>query len=93
MYISDIYNIIATGGENMQIKLELLQNAIFDAISQNLSSMEMDADKIANTTAIMALSEIQDIIHDDTKSDFDALEEIVCVFKKYNVDTGGRHDF
>ena len=77
----------------MNIKLELLQNAIFDAISEKLSYVEIDADKIADTTAIKALSEIKDIINDDTKSDFDAVEEIVCVFEKYNIDIGGRHDF
>lgn len=77
----------------MQIKLELLQNAIFDAISQKLSYMEINADDIANTTAINALSEIRDIISDYTKSDYDAVEEIVCIFEKYNIDIGGRHDF
>lgn len=77
----------------MHIKLELLQNVIFDAISQKLFYMEIDADKIADTTAINALSEIKDIIRNETKSDFDAIEEIVCVFEKYNIDIGGRHDF
>ena len=77
----------------MHIKLELLQNAIFDAISEKLSYMEIDADKIADTTAIKALSEIKDIINDEKKSDFDTVEEIVCVFAKYNIDIGGRHDF
>ena len=77
----------------MNIKLELLQNAIFDAISEKLSYMEIDTDKIADTTAIRALSEIKEIINDEKKSDFDAIEEIVCVFEKYNIDIGGRHDF
>ena len=77
----------------MNIKLELLQNAIFDAISEKLSYMEIDADKIEDTTAIEALSEIKDILKDDTKSDFDAVEEIVRVFERYNIDIGGRHDF
>ena len=77
----------------MHLKLELLQNAIFDAISEKLSYMEIDADEIADTTAIKALSEIKEIINDDTKSDFDVVEEIVCVFEKYNIDIGGRHDF
>lgn len=77
----------------MNLKLELLQNAIFDAISEKLSYMEIDADKIADTTAIKALSEIKEIINDEDKSDFDAIEDIVCVFEKYNIDIGGRHDF
>ena len=77
----------------MNLKLELLQNAIFDAISEKLSYMEIDIDKIADTTAIKALSEIKEIINDEDKSDFDAIEDIVCVFEKYNIDIGGRHDF
>ena len=77
----------------MHIKFELLQNAIFDVISQKLSDTKIDTDEIADTTAIKALSEIKNIICDDTKSDFDAVEEIVCVFEKYNIDIGGRHDF
>ena len=27
------------------------------------------------------------------KNDFDVVEEIVCIFEKYNIDAGGRHDF
>ena len=77
----------------MHIKFELLQNAIFDVISQKLSDTKIDTDEIADTTAIKVLSEIKNIICDDTKSDFDAVEEIVCVFEKYNIDIGGRHDF
>ena len=77
----------------MNIKLELLQNAIFDAIGEKLSYMKIDADEIADTTAIKALSEIKEIINDDEKSDFNAVEEIVCVFEKYNIGIGGRHDF
>ena len=77
----------------MQIKIELLKNAIFDAIGEKLQYLELDADKIADTTATKALSEIKDIISDDKKSDFDVVEEIVCVFEKYNLDIGGRHDF
>ena len=77
----------------MHIKLALLQNAIFDAIGEKLSYMEIDADEITDTTAIKALSEIKEILQDYTKSDFDAIEKIVCVFEKYNIGTGGRHDF
>ena len=77
----------------MNIKLELLQNAIFDAVREKLSYMEIDMDKIADTTAIKALSDIKDIINDEGKEDFDIVEEIVCVFEKYNIDIGGRHDF
>ena len=77
----------------VNIKLELLQNAIFDTVREKLPYIEIDADKIADTTAIKALSDIKDIVYDDTKSDFEAIEEIVGVFEKYNINSGGRHDF
>ena len=77
----------------MNIKLELLQNAIFDAIREKLAYGEIDADKIADTTAIKALLEIKNIINDNEKSDYDAIEEIVGIFEKYNISAGGRHDF
>ena len=43
--------------------------------------------------AIKALSEIKSIINNKEKEDFEAVEKIVCVFEKYNIDRGGRHDF
>ncbi|MBR4723574.1 MAG: hypothetical protein IK072_02435 [Clostridia bacterium] len=77
----------------MHLKLELLKGAIFDAITSGLTYSEIDADEIADTTAIKALSEIKEIIRDEKKEDFDVVEEIVSVFEKYNIDIGGRHDF
>ena len=77
----------------MHIKLELLQGAIFEAITRGLCYAEIDADEIADTTAIEVLSEIKDIIHDEKKEDFNVVEEIVSVFEKYHIDIGGRHDF
>lgn len=43
----------------MNIKLELISNAITDLVMQKLDVINIDADKIADTTAINALSEIQ----------------------------------
>ncbi|MBR4723231.1 MAG: hypothetical protein IK072_00665 [Clostridia bacterium] len=77
----------------MNIKLELLKGAICDAVTRGLEYAEIDADEIADTTAIKVLSEIKEIISDDKKSDFDIVEEIVCVFEKYNIGAGGCHDF
>ena len=46
-----------------------------------------------DTIAIKALSEIQEIIHNEKKSDFEIVDEIVYVFEKYNIDFGGCHDY
>ena len=77
----------------MHIKLELLLNSISDVVIQSLKNVSFDADQIADTTAINALSEIQTIIQKDHISDFDAVEEIVNIFEKYNISAGTRHDF
>ena len=77
----------------MYIKLELLKRYIADFIDNNIENFEINASEIANTVAIEMLAEIQEIICDEENSDFDAVEKIVCVFEKYKVDAGSRHDF
>lgn len=77
----------------MYIKLELLKRYIADFIDNNIENFEINASEIANTVAIKMLAEIQEIICDEENSDFDAVEKIVCVFEKYKVDAGSRHDF
>ena len=77
----------------MEIKVELFKNHIYDLINCKIEDFEIDASQIADTTAIQMLSEIQNIIKNENNSDFDAVEKIVCVFEKYNIDFGCRHDF
>ena len=77
----------------MNIKLELLKNFISDYINNNLEDFEIDALQIADTTATKMLSEIQKVIRNEEYSDFDAVEKIVCIFEKYKIDFGPRHDF
>ena len=76
----------------MNIKLELLKDYMMDFIKYKIDDLEIDASKIADTTAVRMLSEIQNVIKNETNSDFEAIEEIVCIFEKYNVDFGSRHD-
>ena len=77
----------------MDIKVELLKKHITDFINSNFEDFNIDASQIADTTAVQMLSEIQTVIKDESLSDFDAIEEIVCIFEKYSVDSGSRHDF
>ena len=76
----------------MNIKLELLKESIHDIIDSRLADIVINADEIADTTAIKALSEIQNILASDL-DDFEIVEKIVCVFEKYNLNAGGCHDF
>lgn len=76
----------------MKIKVELLKTHISDFINSRIEDFEIDADDIANTVAIKILAEIQEIIKNDSYSDFELIEEIVCVFEKYKIDFGNCHD-
>jgi hypothetical protein len=53
----------------------------------------VDYSNIADTNAIIILNEIKKVIADDSLSDFDAVEEIVCILEKNNIYCGSRHDF
>ncbi len=77
----------------MKIKVELLKTHISDFINSRIEDFEIDADDIANTVAIKILAEIQEIIKNDSYSDFELIEEIVCAFEKYKIDFGNCHDF
>ena len=77
----------------MNIKIELLKSYISDVINSNIKDFDIDASQIADTTAIKMLFEIQKVIKNEEYSDFDAIERIVCIFEKYNIDFGFRHDF
>ena len=61
----------------MNIKVELLRRHIIDIIRFRTQDLEIDASQIADTTATMMLSEIQQIIKNEDYSDFQAIEEIV----------------
>lgn len=77
----------------MNIKLELLQNHINDIIRIITEDINPDISKIADTTAIIILNEIKNVICNDELSDFDAVEEIVCILENNNIDCASRHDF
>ncbi len=77
----------------MKLKTELLKRYIACYINNQIDDFEIDADRIANTLAIKVLSEIQEIIKNDSYSDFEIVDEIVSVFEKYKIDFGNCHDF
>ncbi len=83
----------------MNIKTELIKNEIIDIVTRNIDNLCIDADKIADTTATKMIDEIQKVLikygadFNNKNSDFDIVEEIVCIFEKYGIDTGACHDF
>ncbi|MBQ5746816.1 MAG: hypothetical protein IIV81_02640 [Clostridia bacterium] len=77
----------------MNTKAELLKKHLTDCINLTSIDLEIDESKIADTTAIQMLSEIKNVIINTDYSDFEIVEEIVCIFEKYGIDFGTRHDF
>ncbi len=77
----------------MNIKLQLLRKYVSDFVNSKIEDFEIDPSYVAHSTAIQILSEIQKVIADEKYSDFDVVEEIVCIFEKYHIDAGARHDF
>ena len=77
----------------MDIKLELLLNHINDFLRDAFERFPPDTSKLADGIASLALSEIKSVLSNDELSDFDAIEQIVCIMENYRIDCGGRHDF
>ena len=78
----------------MDIKLNILAGAVSDAINSAIRYIHIDTDDVINSVALTALNEIKCVIQNkEIENDFDVVEEIVCIFVKYNINAGGRHDF
>lgn len=85
----------------MDIRLELIYKELSEGISgivgdevkRCLEKSDFDVNGIAQTTAVSALSEIQEIVQNDEYDDFEIVEKIVCVFEKYKISVGTCHDF
>lgn len=78
----------------MAMANEVLASFIGDFILENMIALEkIDLTEAAHTRAVTILEEIRAVIQDCEKDDFKAMEEIVCIFEKYRIETGARHDF
>jgi len=77
----------------MKIKTELLKCFITRYIEDRIEDFEIDADKIADTTAVKIVAKVQAVLKNDRLDDFEMIEEIVKTFEKYGIDTGACHDF
>ena len=76
----------------MDIKVELLKQEIIRKVNEELEDFGIDAAQVADSTAIKALREIQQILKDN-EDDFMIVEEIVKVFEKYGLDSVPCHEF
>ncbi|MGN0163230.1 MAG: hypothetical protein ACI4EA_06575 [Candidatus Ornithomonoglobus sp.] len=78
----------------MDSENELFARRIADSLISALYDMNFeDAAEQAAAQAAAILKEIQATIKNDSLSDFDVIEEIICIFEKHGLDAGNRHDF
>ena len=77
----------------MNIKTELLKKYIADYVCEKIEDFEIDGNEIADTTAVKMINEIQDIMKNESYSDFEIVEEIVKIFENNKIDCGNCHDF
>ncbi len=77
----------------MDTKKELLAKLLCESIMNHLEYSHINFKKELETLALTVLSEIQKIVKNKKLDDSEAMEEIVCIFEKYNLDFGNRHDY
>ena len=72
---------------------ELLYEELGRCLIENFELLQFDYEKIMKERAIQILNEIREVIRDTALDDFEVVEEIVCIFEKYDIDADFRHDF
>lgn len=77
----------------MDFYRNLLCRALGEKAYELLGLAEMDCTEILALKSMQALEEIRAVISNDSLSDFDCIEEIVCIFEHIGSDGGNRHDF
>ena len=77
----------------MDLSLELLSSCLADYIQEELTLKNFNAKKLVDTKATRILQEIQNVLEKEDLSDFQIVEEIVCIFEKNKLSAGGCHDF
>lgn len=74
--------------------MELINELLYVDIGRStIERYKIDYNSIVQTKALNALGEIKTIIHNGQLDDFMKVDGIVEIFIKYNIDTGGCHDF
>ncbi len=77
----------------MDIARELMTKQLKEIFTREKEALEEKMNEVVQSMALMCLSDIQKIIQNDELDDSYVVEEIVCIFEKYGIDAGVRHDF
>ena len=73
-----------------EILAKVLEKEKMQIVFTNLT---LNAEEIVKIESYKALQKIKDIIENDSLSDFECIEEIVCVLEDIGSSGGNRHDF
>lgn len=76
----------------MDIKNEMFADVMVEAIKAKMEWAEIDFSKEIESKSADILSQIQDVLHNET-DDFMIVDRIVDIFIKNGIDSGSCHDF
>lgn len=78
----------------MELYKELLINLLQkEQLHICFPDMKLDFDKILEMECYKYLHKIKAIINDDSLTDFNCMEKIICLFKEMGSKVGNRHDY
>lgn len=78
---------------NNDINESLLYRDVGKIILHSIKSLDINYEQIAKINSVLIINEIQKIIINTLLDDFEKIEEIINIFKKYGIDAGSCHDF
>ena len=72
---------------------EFAAKEIGEWLIDGLNSKKLDYEDMIRIKSYETLNRIKAIIADELRSDFECVEDIVCIFEDIGSKGGGRHDF
>lgn len=77
----------------MELYKDVLYKEAGKLLFDSLLEIQTDLKEIINLKSVESLQKIKAAIENDSLSDFECIEEIVCIFESMGSDGGNRHDF
>ncbi len=74
------------------LRLDLMADSLAQMIGSYLRYSTFDVNTLINSTAVQVLTEIHEVLEQPDLPDFEAVDMIVCIFNKYNLDSGRIHE-
>lgn len=78
----------------MELYKELLNNILNgEKLEIEFTKNNFDIENIMRNECYILLGKIKTVTQDDSLSDFECVEKIVCLFENSGIKAGNRHDF